>query len=194
MSLLVSCCHLLGRLLRPRPRPLKTRAVVVRPTFLPIRNGIRTQNQTTKPSKTSSLKMLLFTMDLSLPILLAAFSLCTSMLAVLGTVQLVISAPAAAHARQHLAAHHHHHHPAQHSQYAKNPTAAAQTQTFEMGLPMQKRVTPWWGTTRSPTDPGFVPLESRPPLSMAKLIMFRHAETQRKANARARTRLAQMSY
>lgn len=59
------------------------------------------------------------------------------------------------------------------------------------------------------SDPAFVPLESRPPLSMAKLIMFRHvsqpilrrtfhlthlqAETQRRANARARTRLSQLT-
>ncbi|KIJ31416.1 hypothetical protein M422DRAFT_783796 [Sphaerobolus stellatus SS14] len=150
-------------------------------------------------SAPASAKMLLFSMELSFPVLLAAFSLCTSMLAVLGTVQLVISAPPAAHQGAMAAPPHQHQHHSQHpqhSQYAKVPHSDAgsgPTQTLEVGLGMQKRMRPWWGTTVSPSDPAFIPLETRPPLSMAKLIMLRHAETQRKANARARLRLAQMA-
>jgi len=132
-------------------------------------------------------------MDLSFPILLAAFSLCTSLLALLGTVQLVVSAPQAGHhngvmsatsATASAAAHAHQ----QHMEY-KTATTPAHA-PVDVGIGAQKRFTPLWGTV-SPTDPSFVPLESRPPLSMAKLIMLRHAESQRRANARARTRLAQ---
>ncbi|KAF8574415.1 hypothetical protein K439DRAFT_1642236 [Ramaria rubella] len=115
--------------------------------------------------------MQLFSLDLSLPIFLAIFSLCTSMLAVLGTVQLVVSAPQSGHLQN---AHRQSHDPA----------------ALEVGLGMYKRVTPWW-TAVSSANPGVVPLGSRPPLSMAKLIMFRHAESQRRANARARTRFYQ---
>lgn len=157
--------------------------------------------------------MQLFSLDLSLPILLAAFSLCTSMLAVLGTVQLVVSAPAAVTQGHIQHSHSHSHEPA-----------------LEVGLEMYKRVTPWWGTISAAgqlhasqihsvvdadstsADPNFVPLESRPPLSMAKLIMFRHVRTfctvtcrsvltrtlqvatQRRSNARARTRLSQLAH
>ncbi|GJJ14800.1 hypothetical protein Clacol_009068 [Clathrus columnatus] len=115
--------------------------------------------------------MQLFALELSFPILLAAFSLCTSMLAVLGTVQLVVSTPSNTHAHTH----------------GHGDQAA-----LEVGLGMEKRLTPWIDNI-SPTDTGFVPFESRPPLSMAKLIMLRHAETQRRANARARLRLSQMT-
>ncbi|KAF8508459.1 hypothetical protein BU17DRAFT_99741 [Hysterangium stoloniferum] len=152
------------------------------------------------------------TLDFSLPILLAVFSLCTSMLAVLGTVQLVISSPV--QHRDQLEA-------GLGSRLGSNGLVSASPSASKLGsigMQMQmaigmalsssgsqnpfqrKSVTPsgmWWSTTSpgvSPTGPSFTPLEARPPLSMAKLIMLRHADSQRRANQRARARMAQSIY
>ncbi|KAF8496315.1 hypothetical protein JB92DRAFT_2990809 [Gautieria morchelliformis] len=159
--------------------------------------------------------MQLFSLDLSLPFLLAAFSLCTSMLAVLGTVQLVVSAPAAAQG----------HHA--HLQNRQSHEAA----TLDVGLGMYKRVTPWWGTV---TAAGPLPCSTVTPLCCETDVFVcrsrfcsprvtapaldgqthnvppcetlalnsrelsnltgLQAETQRRANARARTRLSQLAF
>lgn len=123
--------------------------------------------------------MQLFALELSFPVLLAAFSLCTSMLAVLGTVQLVISTPARTPVD------------------LTAPSYPRDQAALEVGLGMEKRLlAPWLGNVSPtgmlpsghllsihhllsffPIEPGFTPFESRPPLSMAKLIMLRHVNT-----------------